>query len=140
IGVIGTDEAGRALLEEFARRGIDAHGVVSQESRVTTVKTRIVAHHQQVCRADRETRTPVVGETLMKLLEVSVDLVRRCRAAILSDYLKGLLVAPLVDRLVESTRKRNVFLAVDPKAEDFCIYRGASIITPNKREQNELQD
>jgi len=134
IGVIGTDEAGRALLEEFARLGIDVHGVVSQESRVTTVKTRIIAHHQQVCRADRETRTPVVGETLMKLLKVSADLVPRCGAVILSDYLKGLLVATLVDRLVETTRKRNMFLAVDPKADDFCIYRGASIITPNKRE------
>jgi len=134
VGVIGTDEAGRALLDEFARLGIDAGGVVTQESRVTTVKTRIIAHHQQVCRADRETRSPVVGETLKKLLEAGADIVPRCSAVILSDYLKGLLVAPLVDCLVESSRKRNLFLAIDPKADDFCTYRGASIITPNKRE------
>ncbi len=134
LGVVGTDEAGRALLDEFARFGIDAHGVVSQESRVTTVKTRIIAHHQQVCRADRETRTPVVGETLQKLLEIGADVVSRCSAVILSDYLKGLLVAPLVDCLVESSRKRGTFLAADPKADDFGIYRGVSIITPNKRE------
>ncbi|MFB3904670.1 MAG: D-glycero-beta-D-manno-heptose-7-phosphate kinase [Acidobacteriota bacterium] len=134
LGVIGTDEAGRALQDEFARLGIDAQGVISQESRVTTVKTRIIAHHQQVCRADRETRTPVVGETLKELLAIGADIVPRCSAVILSDYLKGLLVAPLVDCLVESSRRRNMFLAVDPKADDFCIYRGASIITPNKRE------
>ncbi len=134
VGVIGADEAGRALLDEFARLGIDTQGVVSQESRVTTVKTRIIAHHQQVCRADRETRTPVVGETLKKLLETGAAIVPRCAAVVLSDYLKGLLVAPLVDCLVASARKRNMFLAVDPKTDDFCIYRGASIITPNKRE------
>ncbi len=134
LGVIGMDDAGRALQDEFARLGIEAHGVVSQESRVTTVKTRIIAHHQQVCRADRETRTPVVGETLEKLLEMGADIVQRCSAVIMSDYLKGLLVAPLVDCLVESCRRRNTFLAVDPKADDFCMYRGASIITPNKRE------
>ena len=134
VGVIGADEAGRALLDEFARLGIDAQGVVSEESRLTTVKTRIIAHHQQVCRADRETRTPVVGETLKKLLEIGAAIVPRCSAVVLSDYLKGLLVAPLVDCLVDSARRRNMFLAVDPKTDDFCIYRGASIITPNKRE------
>ncbi len=134
VGVIGADEAGRALLDEFARLGIDAQGVVSQESRLTTVKTRIIAHHQQVCRADRETRTPVVGKTLKELLEIGAAIVPRCAAVVLSDYLKGLLVAPLVDCLVDSARKRNMFLAVDPKTDDFCIYSGASIITPNKRE------
>ncbi len=134
LGVIGADEAGRALLGEFARLGIDTRGIVTQESRVTTVKTRIIAHHQQVCRADRETRTPVVGETLRRLLEIGTEIVSNCSAVILSDYLKGLLVAPLVDCLVENARKRDVFLAVDPKVDDFCIYRGASLITPNKRE------
>lgn len=134
VGVIGADEAGRALVGEFERLGIDPRGVVSQESRVTTVKTRIVAHHQQICRADRESRTPVVGDTLKKLLEIATEIVPRCAAVILSDYMKGLLVAPLVDCLVDNARKRELFLAVDPKADDFCAYRGASIITPNKRE------
>jgi rfaE bifunctional protein kinase chain/domain len=134
LGVVGTDEAGSALLAEFSRLGIDANAVVRQESRVTTVKTRIIAHHQQVCRADRETRAPVLGETLKKLLNIAADVVPRSSAVILSDYLKGLLVPPLIDCLAEAARKQDLFLAVDPKADDFCIYRGASIITPNKRE------
>jgi len=134
VGVTGNDEAGRALREEFHRLGIDAERVLAQETRVTTVKTRIIAHHQQVCRADRETRLPVVGETLHDLVSLAADVVARSAAVILSDYLKGLLVAPLIDTLVKNCRRSNKFLAVDPKADDFCVYRGASIITPNKRE------
>jgi len=134
LGVIGADEAGQELKREFERLGIETDGVVVQESRVTTVKTRIIAHNQQVCRADKESRLPVAGETLRVLIDKASEVLPRSAAVILSDYMKGLLVTPLIDYLVENCRKRDLFLAVDPKADDFCIYRGASIITPNKRE------
>ena len=134
VGVAGQDEAGQALLEEFKRCGIGLEGVVLETERATTVKTRIIAHNQQVCRADRETRAPVVGATLRKLLEVSSRIIPEVSAVILSDYMKGVLVTPLVDHLIAGCRESGKFLAVDPKAEDFCVYRGASVITPNKKE------
>ena len=134
VGVAGQDEAGQALIEEFKRAAIGLDGVVQDASRATTVKTRIIAHHQQVCRADRETRSPVVGATLKKLLEVSSRIIPGVSAVILSDYSKGVLVTPLVDHLIARCHESGKFLAVDPKAEDFCVYRGASVITPNKKE------
>jgi D-beta-D-heptose 7-phosphate kinase/D-beta-D-heptose 1-phosphate adenosyltransferase len=134
VGVVGEDEAGQALLGEFKRSGIGLEGIVHENGRATTVKTRIIAHHQQVCRADRETRAPVVGSTLKKLLEVSSRIIPDVSAVVLSDYMKGVLVTPLVDHLVAGCQESRKFLAVDPKADDFCVYRGASVITPNKKE------
>jgi rfaE bifunctional protein kinase chain/domain len=134
VGVAGIDQAGSELIQEFREQGIEPEGIVQEESRATTVKTRIIAHHQQVCRADREDRRPVVGATLNKLLEVCAGVVPRCKAVVLSDYLKGVLVPPVVDYLVNACRDDGKVLTVDPKANDFCLYRGATIITPNKRE------
>jgi rfaE bifunctional protein kinase chain/domain len=134
VGVAGKDDAGQALLREFERAGIDSEGIVLDESRATTVKTRIIAHHQQVCRADWESRAPVSDATLNLLLEVSSEIITRTSAVILSDYMKGVLVTGLVERVVSDCQELGRFLAIDPKAEDFRMYWGASVITPNKRE------
>lgn len=137
VGIVGTDEAGNTLMEEFRRQGIETTGIVTPDLRATTVKTRIIAQHQQVCRADRENRAPVTGETLETVLGLSAKMVKRSQAVVLSDYRKGLLVPALIDFIGKECRRWGRFLAVDPKAKDFRIYSGASIVTPNKREAEE---
>jgi D-beta-D-heptose 7-phosphate kinase/D-beta-D-heptose 1-phosphate adenosyltransferase len=134
VGVVGEDETGKTLLSEFARQGVDSTGVVVDPERATSVKTRIVAHHQQVCRTDREDRRPVDGAVLERLRTASLELIPRSRAVILSDYAKGVLVPALIADVISACRQEGRFVAVDPKAAEYSRYRGATIITPNKRE------
>ena len=134
VGVVGCDEAGERLVEELHRQEISSEGVVRANDRTTTIKTRILAHHQQVCRTDRESREPLSQGVLGKMRGVYQTFLNQAKGIILSDYAKGALSPNLVLDLIRDCREAKKFLAVDPKAGDFSVYRGASLITPNKKE------
>ncbi len=134
IGVIGQDQAGVTLRNELERMGMDTGAVIIDQARATTVKTRIIAHHQQVCRADRECRDAVSGAVLDQLLGAASRAVDRTAGTVISDYAKGVLMSDFLAAVIGESRARDKFVAVDPKVEDFAVYRGASVITPNKRE------
>ncbi len=134
VGVVGCDEAGDRLVEELHRQEISSEGVVRASDRTTTIKTRILAHHQQVCRTDRECKETLSQGVLGKLRGVYQTFLNQAKGIILSDYAKGVLLPNLVVDLIRDCREAKKFLAVDPKAGDFSIYRGASLITPNKKE------
>ncbi len=134
VGVVGCDEAGDRLVEELHRQEISSEGVVRASDRTTTIKTRILAHHQQVCRTDRECREPLSQGVLGKMRGVYQTFLNQAKGIILSDYAKGALSPNLVLDLIRDCREAKKFLAVDPKAGDFSVYRGASLITPNKKE------
>lgn len=137
VGVIGSDGTGQRLLEELKKRAITTEGVVQEEGRITSQKTRIIAHHQQVCRADRETRKPVSEPVLRRLEELSREIMRQSHGVILSDYSKGVLTAGLIQALVARAEECGKFLAVDPKTRNFALYQRAAIITPNQKEAEE---
>jgi rfaE bifunctional protein kinase chain/domain len=134
VGVVGPDEAGRALLRTLEESGITSEGVIIDPDRTTTVKTRVIAHHQQVCRTDWEDKRPVCDLVLQELGHACCRAVDLAEAVVISDYAKGVLVPGLLAKLVDYCAKKNRFLAVDPKTRDFSLYRGASLITPNKKE------
>jgi len=134
VGVVGSDEAGDRLVEELHRQEISSEGIVRDKGRSTTIKTRIIAHNQQVCRTDREDKTPLSQETVDQMKSAYQPLLEQVQGMILSDYAKGALSAALVVDLIQEARQAKKFLAVDPKAGDFSVYRGASIVTPNKKE------
>ncbi len=134
VGVVGSDEAGDRLVEELHRQGISSEGIVRDKGRSTTIKTRIIAHNQQVCRTDREDKTPLSQGTVDQVTSAYQTLLEQVQGMILSDYAKGALSAALVVDLIQEARQAKKFLAVDPKANDFSVYRGASIVTPNKKE------
>lgn len=134
VGVVGRDEAGDRLVEELHRQEISSEGIVRDKGRSTTIKTRIIAHNQQVCRTDREDKTPLSQETVDQMRTAYQPLLEQAKGMILSDYGKGALSAALVVGLIQEARRTKKFLAVDPKAGDFSVYRGASIVTPNKKE------
>jgi D-beta-D-heptose 7-phosphate kinase/D-beta-D-heptose 1-phosphate adenosyltransferase len=134
VGVIGGDQAGERFLAVLEKCGISSDGVVRKRDRTTTIKTRIVAHHQQVCRADREDRTALDSETTDYLIDLAIDRIEACDAVVLSDYAKGVLDNRALLRLIEYCGSVGRFVAVDPKRDDFRWYRHASIITPNKKE------
>ena len=134
VGVVGRDEAGDRLVEELHRQEISSEGIVRDKGRSTTIKTRIIAHNQQVCRTDREDKTPLSQGTVDQIRSAYQPLLEQAKGMILSDYGKGALSAALVVGLIQEARRTKKFLAVDPKAGDFSVYRGASIVTPNQKE------
>lgn len=133
-GVVGNDARGERLGALLAERGVRLAGVVRDGSRITTLKTRVMAAHQQMLRIDREEVRPVEGSQAEELLTRLQDLVGRCDGVICSDYGKGLFTPGLLTRLLDLARRSARPVLIDPKGNDYRRYRGATIITPNKRE------
>jgi D-beta-D-heptose 7-phosphate kinase/D-beta-D-heptose 1-phosphate adenosyltransferase len=133
-GVVGRDAAGDKVRESAAAAGVDDRLVVADSGRPTTVKTRIIAHHQQVVRADREQADDVPDELEGRLIERIRAALPGCRALVLSDYQKGVITPRVVRAALSLARKRSVHVLVDPKVPHLALYRGAAVVTPNLRE------
>ena len=133
-GVIGSDEAGRALDRCLRVAGITHKGVVSDSKRVTTIKTRIIARHQQVVRVDHERREPLRPETQEKLLRLLFSALRHLDALVLSDYDKGLITDDFADRVLSAAHQLKVPVFVKPKTSRLYAYRGARAIVCNAKE------
>jgi len=134
VGVVGEDEAGRRLLEQFRSKGAEVDGVCVDVERQTTQKCRVVAERQQAVRYDRETAGPLSHLTEKRLLASVADAIARAEAVILSDYGKGVLGPRLLARAIAAARRRGIPVAVDPKPEHFLKYKGATCVTPNTSE------
>ncbi|MBI5847768.1 MAG: D-glycero-beta-D-manno-heptose-7-phosphate kinase [Nitrospirae bacterium] len=133
IGINGEDMAGEALKSILQQKGVDCSGLFT-ENRPTTVKTRVIAHNQQVVRFDREDSKYVVGRILKGILSHIHSILNDYDAVIISDYKKGMVTADLVKGILKKTRAKNMFVAVDPKVGHFDFYKGVSLITPNLME------
>ncbi len=133
-GVIGTDEPGRRLKELLKKRGVRLQSVVTDRHRPTTLKTRVVAHHQQLVRIDREFQGPIAPSLSRTLLSSVRKLLKKVDAVILEDYGKGVVTAPLIREVVALAKKYSRIVTVDPKEEHFDQYRGVTILTPNRKE------
>ncbi len=134
VGILGNDSASSSFCENLESHKITRDGLVFDPSRLTTVKSRIIAHQQQVCRTDREDRSPIPKAVRAEVLERASRAIAKADAVILSDYSKGILAEGTAQLLIERARSNESFLAVDPKLRDFAAYRGATVITPNKKE------
>jgi D-beta-D-heptose 7-phosphate kinase/D-beta-D-heptose 1-phosphate adenosyltransferase len=132
-GLTGRDEAAAQLDALLAAKGIDAAGLIATAARPTTIKTRILAHNQQVVRTDREDDRPVetglVEQLVAKLTELGPF-----DGFIISDYGKGLLTVEALAAFIAAGRAAGVPLVVDPKNGDFSQYRGVTSLTPNQKE------
>ena len=133
-GVVGADDMGERLFDEFRSRRIDTGGVVVEENRPTTLKTRIVAHGQQVVRFDRESRRPVEAESIDKIISYVETVCDDVGVIVFSDYNKGVITKTLLDGIRKVIAGRNIVVCVDPKQDDFSLYRGFDVITPNHHE------
>lgn len=137
VGVVGNDAEAERFRELLAETGIsDAH-LVSTDQRPTTVKTRIIAHNQQVVRVDQETAAELDAGDVEKVLGVIDEVIGEVDLVIISDYGKGVLTGEILTRLITKTRGLGKPVLVDPKGKDFSKYEGASLLTPNRREAAE---
>ncbi len=133
-GVIGNDEYGRRLREWLNEKNINTDGVVVDSLRRTTLKTRVIAHHQQVVRIDREDITPINGRALEEALARLKEIVFNVDAIIIEDYGKGVIIPELLKNILNIAKKKKKIITVDPKEEHFSYYRGVTAITPNQFE------
>ncbi len=134
LGAVGEDEDGARLRDAYARAGLDLRGVVTDAGRPTTVKTRIVAHAQQVVRADRESRAPLAAEALERLLAIARRELPGCHGLVVSDYGKGVVHPGTLEPALGCARAAGYCVSVDPKESHIESYRGVSILTPNQHE------
>ncbi|HOW58486.1 MAG TPA: D-glycero-beta-D-manno-heptose-7-phosphate kinase [Candidatus Omnitrophota bacterium] len=133
-GVVGRDLFGRMLLKAIRQQGIDTGGIIYDSSRPTTVKTRVIAHSQQMVRFDREKTEDISSENLTQILKFVRQRIRSMDVVILEDYGKGVMQPFLLREVVKLAKKFGKPVLVDPKEKHFNYYRGVTCITPNRKE------
>jgi D-beta-D-heptose 7-phosphate kinase/D-beta-D-heptose 1-phosphate adenosyltransferase len=134
LGLVGADENGQRLIESLTATGVDTRHVVRDSSRQTTVKTRIVAHQQQVVRLDRETSRDFSGAPLLSVIDHLREALPQVDAVLVGDYSKGFITQALVDECGKLARQHKKILAFDPKPRRRLHLRGLTLLTPNRAE------
>jgi len=133
-GIIGNDNIGRLLVRELSRRSIGIEGVIIDDSRPTTLKTRIIAHNQQVVRIDKESRDHISGCILEKIVDFVKAKIKDVDAVLIEDYGKGVVNPVFLKKINAIARKYKKIISVDPKEDHFSYYRNVTVITPNRKE------
>lgn len=137
-GLTGQDDGAQRLRRLIRDDGVESAGLISSKARMTTRKSRVIAHQQQVVRIDRETNEPVDARTTRRLLAAIEREIKNADAVILGDYRKGVITEDLLEGAREICRARNVWLSLDPKPAHRLDLAGLSLITPNRKEVFEL--
>jgi D-glycero-beta-D-manno-heptose-7-phosphate kinase len=137
-GVVGRDQAGKELTRLLTSHQIGCGGILANASRRTSVKTRIVAHKQQLVRIDRETRDGLAGALMTRLLQALEAKIPRAAGVIVGDYGKGVVTQPLLEEVKRLCRAHGIWLSFDPKPVHHLMLTGLSLITPNRKEAFEL--
>src|SRR3989338_2885731 len=133
-GVAENDGRSGILKEGLIEKGINIDAVITDDSRPTTLKTRVVAHHQQVVRIYREKIDGISAAVLDKLIAHIKDVIDETDAIIIEDYGKGVISAKLLKEVLTIAKKKKKIITVDPKEEHFSYYKGVTAITPNHHE------
>jgi rfaE bifunctional protein kinase chain/domain len=131
VGVVGDDAEGRMLREVFRAIGAPVSGLVVSKGRPTSVKTRIIAHHQQVCRTDREDRSALPTAVKTSVIRSFNTYLGAADAVVVSDYAKGVVSPSLLRKILPLARAAGKIVCVDPKMVDFSLYGPATVVTPN---------
>lgn len=130
VGRIGDDSEGKHLVEILRTSGVKTDGIITENNCLTTVKTRIVAHSQQVVRFDRESREPL-SRYALEHVSSFLKTLRAVDAVIISDYAKGVITAELMDVVRSWASSMGVPILVDPKVNNAGLFKNVMAITPN---------
>jgi D-beta-D-heptose 7-phosphate kinase/D-beta-D-heptose 1-phosphate adenosyltransferase len=136
VGLVGEDEASDRLRAALAKEDRIESVLVVDSTRPTTRKVRFVSEHfsTHMLRADWELAAPAAGEVEQKLIDAILPRVAETDIVLLSDYAKGVLTARVIRNVIDAARKAGKLVIVDPKSPNFAIYRGATVLTPNRKE------
>ncbi|MBI4726528.1 D-glycero-beta-D-manno-heptose-7-phosphate kinase [candidate division TA06 bacterium] len=134
VGTVGSDRAEKMMRREFQAKKISELGLVKQSGRPTTIKTRIVASHQQVVRVDREHRQDISASAQQNVIKALEKLVPLTDAILIEDYNKGLITAQVLKAALELALKHKKIITVDPKFNHFLDFKGVTLFKPNIHE------
>jgi D-beta-D-heptose 7-phosphate kinase/D-beta-D-heptose 1-phosphate adenosyltransferase len=136
VGLVGEDEAGARLQAELGRESLIESVLVCDPTRPTTRKVRFVSEHfsTHMLRADWESTAPASAPTEQQLIDAILPLLPRADIVLLSDYAKGVLTARVIRNVIDAARKLGKRVIVDPKSANLAIYRGATLLKPNRKE------
>ncbi|MBU1075790.1 MAG: D-glycero-beta-D-manno-heptose-7-phosphate kinase [Spirochaetes bacterium] len=130
-GIIGNDDTGSYIRKYFNKKNVELSGLVVSYDRPTTLKTRIIAHNQQVVRVDKESSEPVNKPLINEMIAYVKKVISRIDGIIISDYGKGVIVPDLIEKVITIANENKKVIAVDPKIEHFFQYKNVTLITPN---------
>src|SRR5664279_4611981 len=136
VGLVGEDDAGAKLKAELAQESRIESVLVCDSGRPTTRKVRFVSEHfsTHMLRADWEQAQPASADVEQKLIDAILPQISRADIVLLSDYAKGVLTARVIRNTIDAAKKIGKRVIVDPKSANFAIYRGATLLTPNRKE------
>ena len=134
VGCVGRDDAGREIRERLGVLGVGIEGLVETAERPTTVKTRVLAGHQQVVRIDREESHDVSPEVVRLLQKEARRGLAGCASVVLEDYDKGVLVPEVIQEVLDGAKAEGFASVVDPKRRRFFGYGSATVFKPNAKE------
>lgn len=137
VGLVGTDEEAKQFSEVLLQANVSADYLIFSENRPTTVKTRIIAHSQQVLRIDQEENNELSEQESVNYLQIISELINKTDIIILSDYAKGFLTEIILSSLITLAKEKDKPVLVDPKGKNYRKYAGATLLTPNKKEAAE---
>jgi D-beta-D-heptose 7-phosphate kinase/D-beta-D-heptose 1-phosphate adenosyltransferase len=138
VGVIGGEGRGRMLVDLLKKKGVGTKGIWKDASRPTTLKTRVIAHSQQVVRIDRENQAPVAKAIQAKIMKFVRENIHRYDAILIEDYGKGVITPELVSTIVRYGKRYKKTISVDPKESHMAYYKGVTTLTPNHHEASHL--
>lgn len=134
ISIVGNDDNAGIVANELAGQNINSDGIIKDQTRCTTIKSRILAVNHQLIRMDRESVEPISPEIEQLILASLTQNIKGYGVLLISDYNKGLLTKTLLKGIVEICSAAGVKTIVDPKGLDFSKYWGVNVIKPNKKE------
>jgi rfaE bifunctional protein kinase chain/domain len=138
LGVLGEDDAGSQLIEEFRRRDINIEGVIEDRHKRTTQKMRIIARGQHVLRVDKESTDCIEKYTEKKIIDFISENIENWDALIVSDYSKGLVTKTLAQKIISISNGYNKFIIGDTKPIHVPYFKNVSLLTPNLKEAREI--
>jgi D-beta-D-heptose 7-phosphate kinase/D-beta-D-heptose 1-phosphate adenosyltransferase len=131
IGVVGDDAEGQRLTRMLGEIGAGVEGIIVDHRRPTTVKSRVMARHQQVVRIDRESRVVVDGEEQNRMIAFAERAIQSTDAVVVADVNKGVVTPDILSSAIRCAREQSIPVLVDPKVEGAWNYHGATLVTPN---------
>jgi len=137
ISVVGGCEISDELKALLTNINVSTQYLITQKDRITSKKSRIIAAQQQVVRYDRESSDEIGAESQKSILDTFTNIIANYNGVLLSDYGKGVLTSDLTQSLISIANKNNKKVLVDPKGLDYSKYKGAYLLTPNKKEASE---
>jgi len=133
-GILGDDENATIFKSLIAEEKMEGKFLLTDQSRPTTTKTRVISSDQQIVRIDKESKSKISTKIETKLFELLKENIKNIDAIILEDYNKGVLTKSLITKIIDLANSENIIVTVDPKFENFFNYKNVTVFKPNLKE------